>query len=261
MAETETGQTMPAERIELVRAFVQGRQRATVADIVAEFGVSPATARRMLGALADRGDVRRVRGGALAANPAPPEPPVLQRAGIEAAAKARIARAAAALVADGETVFLSSGTTALEVARQLHDRRGLTVVTNSLPVLAALMDAPEIEVVVLGGLLRRTEQSLIGHLCELGLQEMRASKVILGIRGVHPQHGLTNDFLPETQTDRAILAMGATVVLVADHTKCGAVSASFVGPVSAIDVLVTDDLAPPEFVAAMEEEGVRVIVA
>ncbi len=252
---------LPAERIELVRAFVQDRQRASVSDIVDQFGVSPATARRMLTALADRGDVRRVRGGAIAASPAAPEPPVLLRASQQAEAKVRIGHAAADLVADGETVFLSSGTTALEVARCLAERTGLTVVTNSIPVLNVLMDAPGIEVVVLGGLLRRSEQSLIGHLSELGLQEVRASKVILGIRGVHPQHGLTNDYLPETQTDRAVLAMGASVVLVADHTKCGAVSTAYVGPVAAIDVLVTDDAAPREFVQAMDAEGVRVVLA
>ncbi len=252
---------LPAERIELVRAFVQDRQRASVSDIVDQFGVSPATARRMLSALADRGDVRRVRGGAIAANPAAPEPPVLLRASQQAEAKVRIGQAAADLVGDGETVFLSSGTTALEVARCLAERSGLTVVTNSIPVLNVLMDAPGVEVVVLGGLLRRSEQSLIGHLSELGLQEVRASKVILGIRGVHPQHGLTNDYLPETQTDRAVLAMGASVVLVADHTKCGAVSTAYVGPVAAIDVLVTDDAAPREFVQAMEAEGVRVVLA
>ncbi len=252
---------MPAERIELVRAFVQDRQRATVADIVSQFAVSPATARRMLAALADRGDVRRVRGGAIAASPAGPEPPVLLRAAQQAAAKARIGKAAADLVVDGDTVFLSSGTTALEVARCLGERSGLTVVTNSIPVMSVLMDATGVEVVVLGGLLRRSEQSLIGHLSELGLQEVRASKVILGIRGVHPQHGLTNDYLPETQTDRAVLAMGASVVLVADHTKCGAVSTAYVGPVSAVDVLVTDSAAPDAFVHAMAAGGVRVVLA
>jgi DeoR family transcriptional regulator of aga operon len=109
--------------------------------------------------------------------------------------------------------------------------------------------------------LRRSEQSLIGHLAEIGLQEVRAGKVILGIRGIHPQQGLTNDYLPETQTDRAIIAHGGQVIVVADHSKCGAVSASWVGPVETVHTLVTDRDAAPDVVAAFEAAGVEVILA
>jgi DeoR family transcriptional regulator, aga operon transcriptional repressor len=253
--------TLPAERLERIAEFVRSRQRASVADITAEFGVSPATARRTLAVLAERGDVQRVRGGAIMPRAAGPEPPVLQRTGEQASEKRRIGQAAAALVRDGDTVFISSGTTALEVARALAGRERLTVVTNSLPVLSMLLESPGIEVVVLGGLLRRSEQSLIGHLAELGLQEVRANRIILGIRGIHPQQGLTNDYLPETQTDRSVLAHGAQLIVVADHTKCGVVSTAWVGPISSIDVLVTDTAAPEDFVESLEAEGVEVIRA
>lgn len=252
---------LPAERAEQVRAFIDERQRASVGEIVAAFGVSAATARRMLGILADRGEIRRVRGGALAVRRAGPEPPVLQRATAQAGEKARIAAVAASLIEDGETVYISSGTTALEVARSLRPRRRLTVVTNSLAVVDVLREADGIELIVLGGFLRRSEQSLIGHMTERALQEVRAARIVLGIRGIHPQHGLTNDFLPETQTDRAVLRLGGEVIVVADHTKCGSVSTSFVGPIAAMDVLVTDDGASPAFVAAMAAEGVRVMLA
>lgn len=249
---------LPAEKVAQVRSLVEDRQRVTVAEIVDQLGVSPATARRALGALAERGEVQRVRGGALAVRQSPPELPVLLRTGANAEAKARIGAKAASLVADGETVFVSSGSTALEVARQLRQRRGLTVVTNNLLVLDLLRDAPEVEVVVLGGLLRRSEQSLIGHVTEGSLREVRASKVIFGIRAIHPKQGLTNDFLPETQTDRALLGLGGEVIVVADHTKCGFASTSWVGPVAAMDVLVTDRETPDDFVEAIEAEGVRV---
>lgn len=252
---------LPAERAEQIRAFINERQRASVAEIGTAFGVSAATARRMLGLLAERGEIRRVRGGALAVRRAGPEPPAPLRATSQAAEKARIAAVAASLIDDGETVFLSSGTTALAVARNLSQRRRLTVVTNSMPVVDLLREAEGIELVVLGGLLRRSEQSLIGHMTERALEEVRAAKIVLGIRGVHPRHGLTNDFLPETQTDRAVLRLGGEVIVVADHTKCGAVSTSFVGPAAAMDVLVTDDGVAPEFVAAIEAAGVRVVLA
>ena len=239
--------------------FVEQRQRVTVADICDQFGVSVATARRDLEALAERGHVRRVHGGALAIHRAPPELPALQRAGEQAAEKRRIGQAAAALVADGETVFLSSGTTTLEVARSLRRQRRMTVITNSLLALNELADTPEITLVGLGGLLRRSEMSFIGHITEQALAEVRADKVIIGIRAIDAEQGLTNDFLPETMTDRAIMRIAREVIVVADHSKCGRVSAAFVAPLSAMRTLVTDSGTPPEFVDALTAQGIRVL--
>ena len=247
------------ERQERMLRFVEQRQRVTVADICDQFGVSVATARRDLEALAERSRVRRVHGGALAIHRAPPELPALERAGEQADEKRRIGQAAAALVADGETVFLSSGTTTLEVARSLRGQRRLTVITNSLLVLNELADAPEITLVALGGLLRRSEMSFIGHITEQALAEVRADKVIIGIRAIDAEHGLTNDFLPETMTDRAIMRVAREVIVVADHSKCERVSAAFVAPLSTMRTLVTDSGTAPEFVDALTAQGIRVL--
>ena len=146
----------------------------------------------------------------------------MQRTAEQTSEKVRIGQAAADLIADGETVFLSSGTTVLEVARQLRGKRNLTVITNSLLVLNELADVPDITVICLGGMLRHSEMSLIGHITELALSELRADKVIIGIRAIDPENGLTSGYLPETMTDRAILKIGREVIVVADHTKCGA---------------------------------------
>jgi len=248
------------ERQERMLRFVEQRQRVTVADICDQFGVSVATARRDLEALAERGRVRRVHGGALAIHRAPPELPALQRAGEQAAEKRRIGQAAAALVADGETVFLSSGTTTLEVARSLRSQRHLTVITNSLLALNELADTPEITLVGLGGLLRRSEMSFIGHITEQALAEVRADKVIIGIRAIDAEQGLTNDFLPETMTDRAIMRIAREVIVVADHSKCGRVSAAFVAPLSMMRTLVTDSGTSPEFVDSLRSQGIQVLV-
>lgn len=249
----------PAEtREDRIRLFIEQQGRATVAEVAEQFNVSEATARRAILALSEAGNVRRVHGGAVAIHRAPPELPILQRVNDQREAKHRIAKAAAALASEDETIFLGSGSTTLEVARELVDRKGLTVLTNSLAVLNTLVDAPDVNVVALGGELRRTELSIIGFITEQALTEVRAAKVIMGIRAIHPEHGLTNDSLPETRTDRAILAMGAQVILVADHTKCGRVSAAFVAPVTVIDTLITDVDAPDAFVSALEAQGVRV---
>ena len=248
------------ERQEKLLRFVQQRTRATVNELSAHFGVSVATVRRDLETLEEKGVITRFHGGAMAIPQAPPEQPVLQRNAEQAEEKERIGQAAAGLVEDGETLFLGSGTTVLAVAKCLRARRDLTVITNSLLVLNELASAPHITVVGLGGLLRSSEMSLIGHITEQALAEVRVQKIIMSIHAIDVEHGLTNDYLPETMTDRAILGQGGQVIIVADHTKCGRVSTAFLAPLSAIDTLVTDSGSPPDFIAAVTEQQIDVLV-
>ena len=172
------------ERQHLLLDWIEQRQRVSVPEIIERFAVSPATARRDLEALATAGRVRRVHGGAIAVRRTPPEPPVLQRSLEQADEKKRIATAAASLIADGETLFLSSGTTVMEVAHRLRDRSNLTVFTNSLLVVNELAGAPGVEVILLGGVVRASESSLVGALTMRSLAELRALKVIFGIRAL-----------------------------------------------------------------------------
>ena len=248
------------ERHEEIRRFVEERQRVTIAEICQQFKISEATARRDLDALVAKNQLRRVHGGAIPSAAPIAENHTNQRAKEQAEEKHRIGIAAARLVADGDTVFLGGGSTVLEVARNLLTRRNLTVITNSLLVINLLSEIPEITLVCPGGMLRHGENSFIGHLTEQTLSELRADRVIIGVRSIDPAHGVTNDHLHETLTDRAILRIGREVIIVADHTKCGSVSASFVAPVKSIHTLVTDTETTPEFIQALADQGVQVLV-
>ncbi len=246
------------ERRELLLEFVEAHQRVTITEICAEFLVSPATARRDLELLEQEGQIRRFHGGALALKSAPPEPPFAERSALQADEKQRIGQAAAALVNDGETLFLGSGTTVLEVARNLRQHRDLTVVTNSLLVMNMLSPVQGMTLVGLGGILRASEQSFIGHLTELALNELHVQKVIMGSRAIDLNAGITNDFLEETQTDRKILSISRELILVADHTKCERISSVSLAPLSIIHTFVTDTRTPSEFTSALRERGIRV---
>ncbi len=248
------------ERQDELRRFVEQHNRATVNEIAERFSVSVATVRRDIEALTERGEIQRFHGGAMALRQAPPELPALQREIEQSEEKKRIGRAAATLIEDGETVFISSGTTALEVARNLHSHRNLTVITNSLLVVNELAGS-NIEVVGLGGVLRHTEMSMIGHITEQALSEVHAHKIILGIRALDIERGLTNDYLPETVTDRAILGLGGAVIVVADHTKCGCVSTASLAPITVVNKLVTDTQTQSDFIQELQGKGIEVIVA
>jgi DeoR family transcriptional regulator of aga operon len=249
------------ERRQSILRRLELDRRLSVRDVCIQFAVSETTARRDLEALAVEGLLQRVHGGAIAARRAAPESPMLVRSAEQAEEKQAIGRAVAGMIHDRETVFLGSGTTVLAVAKELRDRRDLTVLSNSLPVLNVLAGLSGITLVGLGGMVRESELSLIGHITEQALAEVRADRVIIGIRAVSLEQGLTNDFLPETLTDRAILRIGGQVIVVADHTKCGAVAAAYVAPLSAMSVLVTDDQTPPDFVEALRGHGIHVIVS
>ncbi len=251
------------QRRERIRQLIAVRQEASVAELAELLGASPSTIRRDLERLEAEGLLERRHGGAVApgAPQAAPEPPVLQRAGEQAAEKRRIAQAAAGLIGDGETVFISGGTTTAEVARLLPGRQGLTVLTNALNIAQPLLDDPHITVVIVGGLVRRSEMSLVGPLTQQAVRNLRADKVVMSVRAIHPQFGLTNDDLLETETDRAILECAPEVIVVADHTKLGRVAPSLVAPAAAMSILVTDGDAPAEILAALRELGVRVVQA
>src|SRR5687768_13643701 len=123
------------ERQKQILSLLSQQGRLRVAEIVTQFSVSEATARRDLETLASQGKAQRVHGGVIAVEQAPPESPILEREREQSEEKILIGRAAASLVGDNETVFLGSGTTVLEIARYLRDHKNLTVITNSLPVI------------------------------------------------------------------------------------------------------------------------------
>ena len=249
------------ERQKQILSLLTQQGRLSVAEIVAQFAISQATARRDLESLASQGKVQRVHGGVIAVEQAPPELPILERAKEQPDEKTRIGRAAAELVSDKETVFLGSGTTVLEAARNLRNRKNLTAITNSLPVLNALAGAEGITVIALGGMLRESELSFIGHITEQALTEVRADKVIMGARGVSLEHGLTNDYLQETLTDRAILKIGREVIIVADHTKVNRVSTALLAQLDVMHTFVTDSKADRKFVQALKKQRINVLVA
>jgi DeoR/GlpR family transcriptional regulator of sugar metabolism len=253
--------TPAPERQKQILSLLSRQGRLSVAEIVEQFSISEATARRDLESLASQGKAQRVHGGVIAIEQAPPELPILQREGEQADEKSLIGRAAAELIADGETIFLSSGTTVLEAAKHLRERKNLTVITNSLPVLNALAGIREITVISLGGQLRDSELSFIGHITEQALAEIRVDKVVMGTRGISLEDGLTNDYLPETLTDRAILKIGREVIIAADHTKVNRVSTALLAPLNAMNTFVTDANADKKFLQSLKKLEIEVVIS
>ena len=249
------------ERQEEIYSLILRESRITVAQVCRTFGVSEATARRDLDILAEQGKIQRVHGGAIRLKQAPPEKPIFERSAVQAEEKARIGQVAATLINDGDTIFLGSGSTVYEIAKNLHGKNNLTIITNSLLVINELADKEDITLISVGGILRMSERSFIGHIAQQALGELRSDKVFMGIRAISLEQGLTNDYLPETMTDRAIMGMGTRVIIVADYTKCERVSTAYVAPLESIDILITSKESTPEFIQSLIDKGISVLLA
>jgi DeoR/GlpR family transcriptional regulator of sugar metabolism len=215
----------------------------SVQDLVARLGVSAATIRRDLAELSDAGLVRRVHGGAVPLAPveAPDEVdrPYEEVADDAAADKRAIARRAAELVRDGDTVLLDIGTTTGALAQELKGR-SITVITPSLAVLDALRGDPAVDIVLLGGALRRAYHSLVGPLTEEALRRVRASTVFLGTSGVDAHGWVLDTTSVEVPTKRLLLEAGGHVVLLADRTKFPGQGSIRVCDFSAVSTLITN---------------------
>lgn len=250
------------ERQRLILEALQENKRVAVQELSLRFGTSEVTIRRDLQELASSGMLRRAHRGAILVTPAPPEPPVMHRMTLEQHAKDSIAHCAAGLVSDGDSIFIGSGSTCAFLARHLATRKNLTVVTNALNIATELALASDnITTVVTGGVVRAPELSILGHIAELTMEEMRVTRIFMGMQAVSIEGGLTTDHLPEVATTRKIVDMTHELTVLADHTKLNRMAAAFIYPVTRMATLITDSAAEAHFLARLEELGIRVIIA
>ncbi|MFI7639261.1 DeoR/GlpR family DNA-binding transcription regulator [Nonomuraea sp. NPDC049400] len=232
----------------------------SVRDLASQLGVSPSTIRRDLEVLDRDGTLRRVRGGALASVDTDADRPFAEVAAVDEQDKEAVAVRAAELVNDGEVVLLDIGTTTMRLARRLRGRR-VTVVTSSLAVLDVLRSDPEVELLLLGGMVRRPYHSLVGVLTEAALSQVVADRVFLGVSGVRPDGQLVDTTLAEVPLKRAMIASAGQVVLLVDRHKFPGTGALRVCGPEDIDVIVTNEGADEVTLRNCAAAGAEVMLA
>ncbi len=254
----------PDERRDRMLDLINDSAFVRVDELSSRFGISEVTARADLAVLADRGQIRRIRGGAMSRGLGH-ERPFEESLSTFAAEKRAIGRAAAALIHDGESVIVDVGTTVLAAARALVARTELTDVvafTNGLKTALELEPAiPRMTVVVLGGTLRPLQHSLVEPLASHSLEHVSVETALLGCNGVHPTAGITNINLPEAQMKRQMLKVARRRIVLADGSKIGSVEVGRFCSVAEVDLVITGESADPEVVAALREHGCEVLVA
>ncbi|MFG2873203.1 DeoR/GlpR family DNA-binding transcription regulator [Streptomyces sp. NPDC048338] len=245
------------ERLRRITDAVREAGRIGVAELAALTGASEMTIRRDLELLADQGVLERYRGGARSLLLRGEEPPFALRSGEGRDVKRRIAAEVAGLIADGESVVLDSGTTCVEVAHALEQRR-LTVMPLSLHAVNALSGGPRLTLLVPGGRPRPGELALTGPLTLASLSALRFDTAVVGCCGLNAEHGLTAYDLDDAAVKRAAIASARRVVAVTEGAKLTRTALAFVAPASALHAVVTDDSAPREPTEALAAAGVTV---
>ncbi|MEV5410789.1 DeoR/GlpR family DNA-binding transcription regulator [Thermopolyspora sp. NPDC052614] len=245
------------DRLRAIMDALRVSDTVSVAELAAEHGVSEMTIRRDLDDLARQGVVRRIRGGALSLLLRGEEPPFGVREHEAVEEKRRIAAEVAGLIADGEAVLLDGGTTALETARAIRDRR-LTVLPLSLHAAQELSTATRIRLVLPGGEVRPGELNFAGPLTEKSIRSLRFDTAVIGCCGLSAAHGLTAHDLEDVAVKQAAMASARRVVAAADSGKFTRTAFGAVCPLDRLDIVVTDQGIPREEHDALTAAGVSV---
>lgn len=261
-APTASRRLLVEERRRLIVDLVEQQGRATVEELAQKFGTSAVTIRADLDALARSSAIARSHGGALPAAPAANDTPLNIKETRWHAQKLRIGQAAAKMIQDGETIILDSGSTTVEIARQIRQMKfeSLTVITNALNIAMELSGLPQIRVMMLGGLLRQTSYSLVGPDAEQALAKLSADRLFLGVDGLDPEVGVTTPDPLEAALNALMIRVSRQTIAVLDASKLGQRSLSVITPVKNLDMVISDSSAPADTVEALRTAGVQVVL-
>ncbi|GAB3283671.1 DeoR/GlpR family DNA-binding transcription regulator [Parasphingorhabdus pacifica] len=251
------------QRQEMILDEVRRTGAVQVSELVLRLGVSDMTIRRDLDALAKRGLVEKVYGGATSTGgPSTDEPGFEAKSVRQLAEKEAVAALAATLVHPGMAIGLSAGTTTWTLAKHLDEVPDLTVVTNSVRIADVLQQRNRTDrTVVLTGGVRTPSDALVGPVAVQALRSLHLDMVFLGVHGMSAKAGFTTPNLNEGETDRALAQAAGRLVVVADHEKWSTVGISTIVNLDQVDVLVTDDGLPSEARQVLDEQVPTVMVA
>jgi DeoR family transcriptional regulator of aga operon len=248
------------ERRQHILVLIKKRGRVLVDELSADLDLSKITIRKDLDYLQSKDLLIRTHGGALPSQAgALSDPSIQEKEELHHEEKVKIAKAAAALVSEGQCIILDSGTTTTEIARSLSSFRHLTVITNAINIAADLARS-DFEIILIGGTLRKNSLSVVGPLAEDVLKEMHADIVFLGVDGFDLNIGLTTPNVLEARVNRAMVKAAEKAVAVCDSSKFNRRSLSLIVGADAIDHLITDSKLSLEDVKAIRDAGIEVTI-
>ena len=231
----------PSDRSKELLAYIDKAGYVSLSQLCGEFHVSSATMRRDLTRLSERGLVTRLHGGVKSkADQQQEEPPYAERINMQVEEKRRIAHRALLEIHDGDSIILDSSTTVVELAKCLaQSSLYITVITNDMEIAYILAPHPTIELICVGGYIRKGYYTSIGFFAENLWKELHADKLFMGVDAVDARYGMMNYRIEELSCKKLMLQQSNRHFLLCDHTKFSSTAVLQICPASAVDLLIT----------------------
>ncbi len=246
-----------AERKSVILNLLMQESSVSVSELAKRLNVTVVTARADLVALEEEGLLVRTHGGAVPAQ----HPKMLKRMQAEKGVKGKVAKAAAAMIEDGDTVIISAGTTAALIAKYLLGKRGVHIVTNNTLLLTYARTNPQLRVTLVGGEFRPEEEGVVGPMALQAIDQFYVSKAFIGIDGASVKQGFTAHFVESADLVRKMAEQADEVITISDSSKFGKPGFARILPFGDVDTLVTDKNLSKEFKAELTKANVRVVKA
>jgi len=244
------------ERLNKIKEKLYKEKRVDVFELSELFSVTEVTIRRDLDKLEQQGFLVKIYGGAVLNDELVQSPTYTEPEDKSIEEKRMIGKIAAQMIENGDAIYLSSGTTALEIARNLKDKK-LTVVTNDLMIAYGLKDSLGVKVIVTGGDLIKSTSTLVGGFALQALSGININKAFVGVKGVHMDSGYTVDSYEEVMLIEAVKRISNEIIVVADYSKFNCTGFARLGDLLMAKKVITNKQIPSDFKKYYFENAVK----
>ncbi|MDX1544098.1 MAG: transcriptional repressor AgaR [Christiangramia sp.] len=248
------------ERHRKIIEKINNEGQVKVQDLCDQFDVSSVTVRKDLKLLEEKGILYRIHGGATLNNPYTTDRHVNEKEKFNLAEKMEIGAAAAKLVTANDSILIASGTSVLALAKNIKPQENLTVITSALNVALELNQHDQIEVIQLGGILRKRSSSVTGLFAETNLSDFSCSKFFMGVDGIDLDFGLTTANVREARLNREMIKVSQKTIVLADSSKFGKRGFGRICGFEQIDEIITDRGISNFTKEGLEEFGIKVTI-
>lgn len=248
------------ERHQIILKMLEKKDTVSVSSLSEKLNVSTVTIRKDLRLLESKGLLYRFHGGASRDNPYINEIAISEKEHIHAEEKSKIGKAAAKLINGDNAIIIASGTTVLAFARKIQPSSSLITITSSLNVALELNKHTELEVIQLGGILRKSSYSVTGPYGEDMLTQFSCSKLFIGVDGLSLDFGITTASIQEAHLNQKMMKSAQKTIVLTDSSKFGKRGFGKIANLEEVDTIITDSNAPTHYVKTLEEIGVEVIL-
>ncbi|WP_026898500.1 DeoR/GlpR family DNA-binding transcription regulator [Daejeonella oryzae] len=249
-----------AERHQIILQKINQEGYINVVDLCKELQVSSVTIRKDLKLLEDKNLLFKTHGGATLKSPYTADRPVNVKEKLQSSEKMKIGEAAARLIEPNDSIIIGSGTSVLALAKSIHPVQSLMIITSALNVALELMKHADIEIIQLGGILRKSSSSVMGPYAETVLGDFFCSKLFLGVDGIDLEFGLTTTNVFEAHLNRQMMAASQKTIILADSTKFGKRGFGKICKLEEIDHIITDKGISKHIVDTLEGMGILMTI-